>query len=138
MKDEKHSKRNSLERPYNSNTWTTARYNSFIKSALRSASQRWPPRWDVLNEAKQGKKINRSTGRLAEHYKCNLCKGSFPAKEIEVNHIVPVVPVEGFSTWDEVIKRMYCEKPGLEVVCKPCHKNITKGENEQRKLSNPE
>ena len=123
----------SKDKPYNNGQWTSARYNSFIKSALRSASQRWPPRWDVLNEAKQGKKINRASGRLAEHYKCNRCKDSFPAKEIEVNHIVPVVPVEGFSTWDEVIRRMYCEKDGLETLCKPCHKLITKGENEQRK-----
>lgn len=123
----------SKDKPYNNGQWTIARYNSFIKSALRSASQRWPPRWDVLNEAKQGKKINRASGRLAEHYKCNRCKDSFPAKEIEVNHIVPVVPVEGFSTWDEVIRRMYCEKDGLETLCKPCHKEITAKENEERR-----
>lgn len=70
---------------------------------------------------------------MANHFKCNVCKGEFPQKEVEVNHKLPVVPVEGFTTWDVVIERMFCEKEGLEVVCKPCHKSITREENEQRK-----
>lgn len=70
---------------------------------------------------------------MAKHYECNQCKGHFPAKDVEVNHILPVVPVEGFTSWDLIIERMFCEKDGLEVVCKPCHKEITKKENEERK-----
>jgi 5-methylcytosine-specific restriction endonuclease McrA len=70
---------------------------------------------------------------MAKHYECNLCKGHFPAKDVEVNHILPVVPIEGFTSWDVIIERMFCEKDGLEVVCKPCHKTITKQENDERK-----
>ncbi len=116
----------------NGGEWTEARYRSFVKSALRSASQRWPPKYQSLNEACIGTKLNVKTGRMAKHYKCNQCKNDFPAKEVEVNHIVPVVPTSGFTTWDEVIERMFCEKNGLEVVCKPCHKAITKEENKER------
>lgn len=123
----------SKEKPYNGGQWTTARYNSFIKSALRSASQRWPPKYQVLADAKLGKRINPATGRLAEHYLCAACKGAFPLKEVEVNHIVPVIPLSGFDSWDGTIKRMFCEKEGLEVLCKPCHKEITKKENDARK-----
>lgn len=116
----------------NNGEWTEARYRSFVKSALRSASQRWPPKYQSLNEACVGTKLNTKTGRMAKHYKCNQCKNDFPAKEVEVNHIVPVVPTSGFTTWDEVIERMFCEKDGLEVVCKPCHRSITKEENKER------
>lgn len=133
MKEEKSLKRSSLERPYNGNTWTQARFNSFVKSALRSASQRWPPKYTVLSKAKVGKKINSKTGRLAEHYLCAACKVAFPQKDVEVNHITPVIPTSGFDSWDGVIKRMFCEEHNLEVLCKPCHKTVTKLENEERK-----
>lgn len=121
------------DKPYNDGQWTQARFNSFIKSALRSASVRWPPKYTVLSEACVGTQLNPKSGRMAKHFKCNRCKGDFPAKEVEVNHIIPVIPVTGFVSWDDVILRMFCEKAGLEVVCKPCHKTITKEENEQRK-----
>lgn len=126
----------SKEKPYNSGQWTEARFHSFIKSALRSASIRWPPKYTVISEAYVGTKTNEATGRMAKHFKCNRCKGEFPQKQVEVNHIIPVIPIEGFTTWDDVIKRMFCEKDGLEVLCKPCHKEITKQENEQRKTNN--
>lgn len=95
-------------------------------------SVRWPPRYQCLNAAKRGKKINPSSGRLAEHYECNRCHQHFPAKEVEVNHIQPVVPISGWTSWDETIERMFCEAPGLEVCCKVCHKLITKQENVER------
>ena len=110
--------------------------NSFIKSALRSASQRWPPRYSVLSKAKLGKRINPKTGRLAEHYLCTACKEAFPAKDVQVNHKTPVVPVTGFDDWNGVISRLFCEENGLEVLCIPCHKEVTKQENEDRKKTN--
>lgn len=121
---------------YNGGNWTQARYNSFVKGALRSASKRWPPKYTVLNEACIGQKINTTSGRLAKFYTCNECKEAFPAKLVEVNHIIPVIPITGFDNWDSVIKRMFCEKEDLEVVCKICHKAITKQENLLRKTIN--
>lgn len=117
----------------NGGEWTDARYHSFVKGALRSASQRWPPKYQVLADACVGARINPKTGRMAKHYECAVCAIPFPAKEVEVNHKLPVTPIEGFTTWDVVVERMFCEKSGLEVVCKPCHKAITKEENETRK-----
>lgn len=120
-------------KPYNNGEWTQARFNSFVKSALRSASQRWPPKYGCLSEAYVETKVNTKTGRMAKHYKCNRCLGAFPAKDVEVNHIVPVVPVDGFDSWDNVISRLFCEKDGLEVVCKPCHRSVTDEENKSRR-----
>jgi len=121
-------------RKYCNGDWTVARYNSFVKSALRSASQRWPPKYLTLNNACVGQKVNPASGRLAKFYTCNCCKDSFPAKQVEVNHIIPVVPVTGFDNWDAVIDRMFCEAEHLEVVCKPCHKKISKQENSERAI----
>lgn len=118
---------------YNSGQWTEARFNSFIKSALRSASVRWPPRYEVLADAYVMTMKNEKTGRMAKHYRCNCCEKLFPSKDVQVNHIVPVVPVEGFDSWDATIARMYCEKDGLEVLCIPCHKSVTQEENILRK-----
>lgn len=120
----------------NDGEWTESRYQSFIKSALRSASVRWPPRYKTLLEAFVGSQINEKTGRMAKHYRCACCKGVFPAKQIEINHKDPVIPVTGFDNWSAVIERMFCEKDGLEALCKDCHKAITKKENTIRKEVN--
>ena len=124
-----------IQKTRNDGQWTEARYNSFIKGGLRSASQRWPPKYQTLNAACVGQQINQASGRLAKHYKCAACSNVFPAKHVEVNHIDPVIPTTGFDSWDNVIDRLFCEQEGLEVVCKTCHKLISKGENLERKLS---
>lgn len=121
---------------FNSGKWTKARYESFIKGVLRKGSTRWPPKYEVLNQAKRGKRINESTGRLAEHYECAECGKEFPAKFICVDHIEPVVPVSGFVSWDSVVERMFCEVGGLQVLCKDCHKIKTEKERLERKLHN--
>lgn len=122
-------------KPYNNGQWTEARMHSFIKGALRSASQRWPPKYETLNAACIGVQLNERTNRFAKHYLCAECGNAFPSKDVEVNHRIPVIPVTGFDSWDGVVARMYCEKEHLEVLCKPCHKKITKEENTQRKLN---
>jgi len=119
-------------KPYNGGTWTEGRFNSFIKSTLRSGSQRWPPKYKSLGDAKQGKRINQATGRLAEHYRCATCGEDFPAKNIQVDHIHPVIdPAVGFTTWDDVIKRMFCEQKDFQILCRECHKEKTNLEKQQ-------
>lgn len=125
-----------MTRKYNNGLWTQSRFQSFIKSALRSTSVKWPPRYTVLNEAFTEAKTNKATGRKAKHFRCNRCNGEFVQKDVQVNHIIPVVPLSGFTTWDEVVDRLFCEKDGLEVLCKPCHKEVTKEENDSRKINN--
>lgn len=125
-----------MSREYNGGAWSLSRYQSFIKSLLRAGSRRWPPKYEVLNSAKLGKRVNEKTGRLAEHYKCSSCGGAFPAKEVQVDHISPVVDVSGFTTWDSVIDRMFCEKDNLQVLCLGCHKIKSAAEKAERTLHN--
>lgn len=102
---------------------------------LRGGSRRWPPRNSVLNASKTEKKLNPKSGRMAQHYRCASCKGEFPLKEVNVNHIDPVIdPNTGFISWDVYIDRLFCEEERLEVLCKTCHDDTTRKENEQRKF----
>lgn len=122
-----------MTREYNKGQWTKARFESFVKSTLRKGTMRWPPKFTVLNSAKRGKLINPLSGRLAEHYECAECHFLFPAKNVVVDHILPVVDVTGFAGWDEVVDRLFCEEHNLQVLCKPCHKLKTSIENDLRK-----
>lgn len=118
----------------NGGRWTEARYRSFVTSTLRAGSRKWPPKYETLNAAKTEKKINKKTGRLAQHYLCAECQQEFPAKEIQVDHIKPVVdPKKGFETWDKYIERMFCEEENLQVLCSSCHKSKTNKEKETSK-----
>ena len=118
----------------NGGEWTDARFRSFVTSALRAASRRWPPKFKALKEAFVGRKTNKKTGKLAMHYKCAKCKKHFVATDVQVDHIFPVVdPKTGFVSWDLFIDRIFCEIENLQVMCKPCHKVKTEEEKAERK-----
>lgn len=121
------------EKTRNGGEWTESRFHSFVKSGLRSLSQKWPPKYRVLSKAYTGTEINPASGRLAKRYRCASCKSTFVAKDVEVNHIEPVVPTTGFDSWDNIIERLFCEESGLEVLCRPCHKIRTQEENKGRR-----
>lgn len=108
--------------------WTPARRHSFIVAVLRAGTKRWPPKFITLEEAKTEKKTNVLTGRMAQHYKCKKCKKDFPLTGVQVDHKVPVVGRDGFTTWDEYINNLFCSIDNLQVLCKACHSVKTKKE----------
>ena len=116
--------------------WPENRIKAFIVSVLRSGTRRWPPRYESLEAAKTEKKINELSGRMAQHYRCNICKEEFTNSHVEVDHIDPIVPLSGFTTWDEYIKRMFCGAENLQVLCKPCHKIKTHAERKPLEKKN--
>ena len=104
---------------------------------LRGGSRRWPPRFETLNEAKTEKKINSLTGRLAQHYQCASCNGEFSAKNVQVDHIIPVIdPQTGFVDWNTFVENLYCDKDNLQVLCSTCHDIKTKKEKNEATSSN--
>jgi 5-methylcytosine-specific restriction endonuclease McrA len=118
----------------NGGEWTDARFRSFVTSALRAASRRWPVKYKALKAAFAGRQVNAKTGKLAMHYKCAKCKKLFVAADVQVDHVQPVVdPKKGFVGWDVYIDRMFCEIENLQVLCKPCHKIKTDQEKLERK-----
>lgn len=119
---------------YNNGEWTDARFRSFIMSALRSASSKWGPKHKVKKEARTKRGF----------YKCAGCSQEVPStlpplpgnkrriNNAVVDHIKPVIdPKKGFTSWDEVVRRMFCEADGLQLLCEECH---TKKTNEEKKI----
>lgn len=76
-----------------------------------------------------GIRLNEKTNREGKHYLCALCEGEFPAKEMNVDHKIPVIGPEGFTSWDDYIERLFCSKDNLQAICVACHKEKTKEEN---------
>lgn len=123
----------------NGGQWTEARFHSFIKSALRAASVRWPPKHAVRKAAW----VERGKYRCAGYKRrSHIVPASLPAppgkkkriNNVQVDHIEPVIdPVDGFLSWDETIARMFCEADGLQVLCKECHDKKTQEEKEKKK-----
>lgn len=114
-------------------SWTEGRKRAFITAVLRGGMRRFPPKYETLNRAFVGTKVNEKTKRTAKHYECNMCKNHFPAKDVEVDHIQPVVdPDVGFVSWDLFIERLYCKMENLQTLCKSCHKEKTKDERKER------
>ena len=116
-----------------SNTpWTEGRIRGFITTTLRYGSRKWPPKFECLNESKTEKRINPASGRLAQFYKCSRCEQEFTNKDVEVDHIIPVVdPQVGFVDWNTFIERLFTERDNFQTLCKPCHKKKTKEENKK-------
>ena len=125
------AKRKDIPRPHNGGEWTVSRYNSFVKAALRKA--RWPVKYKVLKSAYVRDGINPATGRKCKLHQCIECKQLFPQKDIQIDHIEPIVPTTGFTNWDDVITRMFCEEDNLQPLCRECHKIKSGVEREERK-----
>lgn len=101
--------------------WTEARFNSFITSALRGASNRWAPKIQCLKDARTRRGYYRCAG-CGEEVTATVVKDGKRHKNAVADHIEPVVdPHVGFVSWDEKIKRMFVEREGFQCLCKACH-----------------
>jgi len=110
----------------NNGKWTEARFHSFVMSALRKASQRFPAK----HESKKAARVKRGVYMCAG-YNCD--PHETPAKHTHIDHIEPVVPLTGFTSWDDIINRLFCNSDGLQVLCSECHTAKTKEERRIRK-----
>lgn len=102
----------------------------FVRWTLRRASFRWPPRGEALKAARVERGL----------YRCASCSKIYGNKEVKVDHIEPVVPVQCLSerataseTVGRYVLRMFPELAGLQVLCTTCHALKTKGENDARR-----
>ena len=125
------AKRKDIPKPHNDGEWTVGRFNSFVKSALRKA--RYPIKYKCIKAAFVKDGINPSTGRKCKLHECAHCHNLFPQKDVQADHIDPIIAKEGFTTWDDVVYRMFCELDNMQCLCKPCHKIKTKQETQERK-----
>lgn len=125
-------------------TWTEAKFTNFVKNQLRSATRKWAPIQNCKKHARVG----------YGEYQCSECKQVVPptvydpekgkrVTNVFVDHIVPVIdPAVGWTTWDDVVDRMYCDSSNLQLLCGACHKiksqeeiDVAKERRRQEKLN---
>lgn len=97
----------------------TGKELSLILSTIRRAWSRYPNRYAALNRARVSYGV----------YVCESCGEHTRKKNIDVDHIVPVVPVSGHDSIEGYIVRLFCQPEGLRILCKSCHKGKSTAEN---------
>ena len=103
--------------------WTEARYWSFLRSALRRAFVRWPPNYQARNAGRRP-----YVGPLKQQkweYECAICHQWFQQRQTQLDHVNPCGQLRSTSDLPGFVERLFCEKDGLRVLCKPCHKEVT-------------
>jgi 5-methylcytosine-specific restriction endonuclease McrA len=96
---------------------------TFVKGLLRRGSFHWKARNNALKLAR----VDRGK------YQCAMCKELFGPKEVQLDHIHPVIdPQKGFTTWDDYIERLYPYEEGWQCVCTTCHDYKTFTEDQMR------
>jgi len=95
--------------------------------ALRLVWYRSPPYWEAMRRVKIE----------SNQYRCEGCKGIFKLREVQVDHIEPVVSVKtGWRGLAEFAFRLFCPASGLQVLCEDkCHLAKSTNENKDRKKS---
>ena len=99
--------------------WTEARYWSFLRSALRAAWSKWPPKYECLKRAKRPSQSENK--RLKHEFQCNHCKGWFAQKNVAVDHITPVGTLRTYDDLAGFVQRLFVSVEALQVLCDACH-----------------
>lgn len=94
------------------------KYRSFIRSAMRKAWQKWPPRYEAMHAAKRP--YRGSNPRQKFEYQCAHCQEWFSGKEVSVDHITPWGTIDELSL-HEAWSRLLVPIEQLQVLCDPCH-----------------
>lgn len=98
----------------------------FLIPKLRSASYRWKFRSDAIKAARIRRGI----------YECALCKCEMKNGEFKVDHIIPVVALDGWDgNWDTYVNRMFVKAEQFQVICDICHTIKSDTEVQLRKLN---
>lgn len=114
-----------VEKPFNSGQWSRARFFGFIRSALRLASRKWPPRIEAKLKARRRLKTPGRSKRQKYEYQCCECGHWYADKEVEVDHIDPCGKLASYDDLPGFVQRLFCEVDKLRVVCRTCHHGIT-------------
>ena len=105
---------------------------SFIINSLRRSTFRWPER----GKAEKRFRVphgHYKNGKVRMGYQCAHCKEVFMKKDTCLDHIEPVVPDEGFTTFDSYIERMFCSADNFQILCQRCHDTKSADERERKK-----
>ena len=114
--------------------WSEARFWSFIRSALRSAWSRYPPKYIVVANARR---VSQSANKkLKWEFQCNECKDWFPQKETSVDHIKPAGTLRCYEDLPKFVEQLFVGVDDLQVLCSACHASKTLKERQDKKDNN--
>lgn len=110
----------------NAGTMTESAFWGFIRSALRQKSRWWKP--IAQCKAKSKRAYKGPLKRQKFEYQCNDCKGWFPDKLVNVDHIFPAGTLKCADDLPAFVERLFCEEDNLQVLCSKCHNRKTQNE----------
>lgn len=120
------TRRIKVEKTRNAGTMTESSFWGFIRSSLRQKSRWWKPITECKIAAKKAYKGENKRQKFEYH--CNSCKGWFPEKNINVDHIIPAGSLRSGADLLGFIERLFCEVENLQVLCESCHTTKTQSE----------
>lgn len=98
--------------------WSSARYRTFVRSALRLAWTKWPPKHEVLRRARRPSQSDNK--KLKWEYLCTHCNKWTRGDQVSVDHIVPWGDPWSMSFVD-ALRALLVPVEELQVLCDPCH-----------------
>lgn len=106
--------------------------NKQIMGALRVAARFRPENKKVKEMAVSNEYSGVRGGKM---YICNYCKNVFGPRQIHIDHIKPVIPLDKTTedmSWDEIIDNLFCPIDNLQVLCIDCHHDKSAKEKHDR------
>lgn len=114
----------------------SAKERGLVKGALRRVFSRSELRREVMAKAVLKGVTDPARPRVTKWAMCEICRKIEAAYKLQVDHLVPVIPINSSledMTWDTIMERLWCEPENLQVVCLSCHKEKSKAENKERR-----
>lgn len=114
----------------------SAKERGLIKGALRRVFSRSDLRREVLQESIVPGYKDPNRPRVTKWSKCSMCNAMTPTYKIDVDHIIPVIPINKTQdqlTFDELVDNIWCVKSNLQALCENCHNAKSKLENSLRR-----
>ena len=109
--------------------WSMAKYRAFIRSAMRKAWMRWPPKYECLRAARRP--YVGPNKKQKWEAQCAHCHNWFMLKDVAVDHVRPWGSIVGLSL-EEAWARLLVGIENLQVLCRDCHAEKTKNEATER------
>lgn len=110
-------------------TMSESEFWSFIRSSLRRRSMFWKPMSIAKNKARRP--YTGGDARTKWEYQCAICNDWFKGKDTHIDHIIPVGSLTDGEHLKEFVENLFCDSENLRVLCKPCHKIITKEQKQK-------
>lgn len=125
----------------------TGKIRNMIKGYARRLSSSWPPKENVKDAAKVAPALHKCSKCGSLNYEGDSQKNfdkyvaQFPDAVvnfdgIEIDHIVPVIEVTGWTNWNDYFDSLFCPEENLRALCNKCHSAKTLNETSHRTSHN--